>query len=98
MQQVNIERNIKSCSINLHFRCICVNIHLLAPLMYGFTMVIYVYKEFCIVGPKAKRCYSFHIALRGVNCAILSVYRTGYAHGKEPEGFPKVFLSLFNAG
>ena len=40
----------------------------------------------------------FHIAPRGVNCAILSIYITGYAYGKEPEGFQKVFLGLFRAG
>ena len=45
---------------------------------------------------RQKRCYIFHIALRGVNWAILSIYRTGYAYGKEPEGFQKVFLSPFN--
>ena len=29
-----------------------------------------------------------------MNCAILSVYRTGYAYGKEPEGFQKFFSAL----
>ena len=35
-----------------------------------------------------------YVAPRSVNCAILSVYRTGYAYGKEPEGFQKVFSAL----
>ena len=45
-----------------------------------------------------KQCYIFHIAPRGVNCAILSIYRTGYAYGKEPEGFQKVCLNPFSTG
>ena len=32
-----------------------------------------------------------------MNSAILFVYRTGYAYGKEPEGSQKVFLSPFSA-
>ena len=37
-------------------------------------------------------------APRSVNSAILFVYRTGYAYGKEPEGFQKAFLSRFSIG
>ena len=45
-----------------------------------------------------KQCYIVHIAPRGVNSAILSVYRTGYAYGKEPKGLQKIFLGPFSAG
>ena len=38
------------------------------------------------------------MALRGVNSVILFVNRTGYAYGKESEGFQKVILSPFTAG
>ena len=47
---------------------------------------------------RQKRCYIVHIASRGVNSAILFIYRTGYVYGKEPEGFQKVFLSPFRTG
>ena len=30
-----------------------------------------IYKEFCVGGSKAKQCYIFHIAPRGVNSSIL---------------------------
>ena len=56
----------------------------------------YIYKEFCVGGSKAKTMLYFHIAPRGVNCAILSVYRIGYAYGKEPEAF-KTFFSAVSA-
>ena len=59
-------------------------------------MFIHIYKEFCVGGSKAKRCYIVHIVLRGVNSAILFVYRTGYAYGKEPKGFQNIFLSHFS--
>ena len=36
----------------------------------------------------------FHIAPQGVNSAILFVYRTEYAYGKELEDFQKVFSAL----
>ena len=42
--------------------------------------------------------YFSYIAPRGVNCAILSVYRTGCTYGKQLEGFQKIFLSPFSAG
>ena len=45
-----------------------------------------------------KRCGIVHIALRGVNSAVLFVDRIGYAYGKEPECFQKIFLSPFSAG
>ena len=64
----------------------------------SISVYIYIYKEFCVGGSKAKTVLYFHIAPRGVNCAILSVYRTGYTYAKEPEGFQKAFLSPFSAG
>ena len=71
--------------------CICIHAHA--------YIYIYIYiKNIAQEDQRLKRCYIFHIALRGVNCTILSVYRTGYAYGKEPEGFQKVFLSPFRAG
>ena len=59
---------------------------------------IYIYKEFCVGGSKVKTVLYFYIAPRVVNCTILSVFRTGYAYGKEPEGFQKIFLSPFSTG
>ena len=44
-----------------------------------------------------KRCYIVHIPSQGVNSAVLFVYRTGYAYGKELEGSQKGFLSPFSA-
>ena len=41
-----------------------------------------------------KQCYIVHIATQGVNSAILCVHRTGYAYGKEPESYQKVFSAL----
>ena len=70
---------------------ICTHSHLC-------TQYIYIYKEFRVGGSKAKTVLYFHIAPQGVNCAILSVYRTGYAYCKEPGGFQKVFLSPFSDG
>ena len=64
----------------------------------GIYVYVYIYKEFCVGESRRKQCYIVHIAPRGVNNAILFVYRTGYVYGKEPEGFQKVFLSPFNAG
>ena len=55
-------------------------------------------KNFAREDQGRKRCYIFHIVPRGVNGAILSFYRTGYAYGKEPEDFQKVFLSPFSTG
>ena len=49
-------------------------------------------------GSKAKQCYIVHIAPQGVNSAILFVYKTRYACGKEPEGFQKIFLGPFSTG
>ena len=57
---------------------------------------MYICKEFYVGGSKAKRCYTVHMALQGVNSAILFVYKTGYTYVKEPEGFQKVFLSPFS--
>ena len=37
----------------------------------------HIYKEFTWEDQRRRRCYIFHIAPRGVNCAILSVQRTG---------------------
>ena len=39
-----------------------------------------------------------HIAERGVDSAILFISRTGYAYGKETEGYQKVFLNPFSTG
>ena len=69
--------------------------------MMGFNAYIYIYiyiKNFVWEDQRRKQCYIFHIAPQGVNSAILFVYKTGYAYGKEPEGFQKVFLSPFSAG
>ena len=60
-------------------------------------MYIYI-KNFVWEDQRQKWCYIVHIALRGVNSAILFIYRTGYAYVKEPEGFQKGFLSPFSAG
>ena len=54
---------------------------------------IHIHKKICIGGSKAR-----HIAPRGVNSTILFVYRTGYAYGKKPKGFQKVFLGPFSTG
>ena len=47
-------------------------------------------------GSKAKTIV--HIAPLAVNSAILFIYRTGYAYGKEPEGFQKILLGPFSTG
>ena len=51
-------------------------------------------KNFAWEDQKRKQCYIVHIAQWGVNSAILFIYRTRYAYGKEPEGFQKVFSTL----
>ena len=48
-------------------------------------------KKFAWEDQKQKWCYIVHIAPRGVKSAILFIYRTRYAYGKEPEEF---FLAL----
>ena len=61
-------------------------------------MSVYI-KKFVLEDQRQKRCYIVHnIAPQGTNSAILFVYRIGYAYGKEPEGFQKVFLSPFSTG
>ena len=57
-------------------------------------MYIYI-KNFAWGDQRQKQCYIVHVAPRGVNSAILFVYRTGYAYGKELEGFQKIFLGPF---
>ena len=59
---------------------------------------IYIIKNFAWEDQRRKRCYIVYIAPQGVNSAILFVYRTGYAYGKELESFQKVFLSPFSTG
>ena len=69
-------------------------------MMYEYTKeILYnTIKNFAWEDLRQKWCHIAHIAPRGVNCAILFAYRTGYAYGKEPEGSQKVFLSPFSAG
>ena len=55
---------------------------------------IYIY-NFAWEDKRQKWCYIVHIALWGVNSAILFVYRTRYAYGKKPEGSQKA-LSLLD--
>ena len=49
-------------------------------------------------GSKAKTVLYISYSTARCESAILSVYRTGYAYGKEPEGFQKLFLGPFRAG
>ena len=73
--------------------------------MYMYNTVVWkssvpyvYYKEFCVGGSKAKTVLYFHIAPRGVNCAILSVYiEPDTCMEKNRKAF-KIFLSPFNAG
>ena len=75
---------------------IYIFIHIYIHIYIYIIIYIYthIYKELCVGGSKVKTVLYFHIAPRGVNCAILSVYKTGYVYSKEPEGFQKVIYSL----
>ena len=78
--------------------CVCTCIYVHAYVYVCACMYIYIYiKNFAWEDQRRKQYYIVHIAPRGVNSAILFVYRTGYACGKELEGFQKVFLSPFSA-
>ena len=73
--------------------------------IYIYYIYIYVYiyiyiniyiKNFVWEDQRQKQCYIVHTAPQGVNSAILFIYRTIYAYGKEPKGFKKIFLSPFS--
>ena len=51
----------------------------LINLMSNIYIYIIYKKKFVQENQRLKQCYIFHIAPRGVSCAILSVYRTAYA-------------------
>ena len=60
---------------NLRFRYICINIHMLAPLMYGFTIVyMYIYVHYYDV--IHQRCHQGYVyACTSMNmCTYIGVY------------------------
>ena len=62
--------------------------------MYSYVWIYIYIKNFAWEKQRKQKCYIVHIAPQGVNDAILYVYKIGYAYGKEPECFQKVFLSF----
>ena len=59
-------------------------------------IIVYIYiKNFAWEDQRQKQCYIVHIALQGVNCAMLFIYRTGYAYmAKSRKPFKRLFLAL----
>ena len=90
--------------VNTMIRAFCAwseefpNVKLRYIYIYIIYIYIYIYKEFCVGGSKAKTVLYFSYSTARCERTILSVYRTGYAYGKEPEGFQKVFRSPFSVG
>ena len=79
--------------------CVCAYVYVYMCVHTCMCVHVCIYiKNFAWEDQRQKQCYIVHIARRGVNSAILFVYRTRYVCGKEPEGFQKVFLSPFSAG
>ena len=68
-------------------------------ILYYIYIHTHIYKEFCVVGSKAKMvlyehiwCYTVHIALQNVNSGILLIYRLDMCMINNWKAF-KMFLS-----
>ena len=76
-------------------KCMVIKLLFSKRVIHSITLTVTANaKEFCMGGSKAKTVLHYSYSM---NSAIFFVYRTGYAYGKEPEGFQKVFLGPFNA-